>query len=132
MRKVFANLRAPKLLRNDNDGCFASHNFLDFASEWGFNHWTSIPSYFKSNGLAERFVRTVKTLWSKAKEKIESLLSYRTIPLSFGYSLAELMFGRALRSTLRKPPNRVVDYSQFEEIAKNRSQIASSKWDAKH
>ena len=63
---------------------------------------------------------------------MEAPLSYRTTPLSFGYSPAELMFGRDFRSPLGKPPNRVVDYSQFEETARNSSQMASSKWDAKH
>ena len=63
---------------------------------------------------------------------MESLLSYKTTPLSFGYSPSDLMFGRALRSTLGKQPNRVVHYSQFEETARNSSQIASFEWDAKH
>ena len=132
MKKVFANLGVPKLLRSDNGGCFASQEFLDFAREWGFDHRTSSSRYPQSNGLAERSVRTVKTLWSKTKDKMEALLSYRTTPLSFGHSPAELMFGRDLRSPLGKPPNRVVDYSQFEETARNSSRMASSKWDAKH
>ena len=59
-------------------------------------------------------------------------MSYRTTPLSFGYSPAELMFGRALKSTLGKPLNRVVDYPQFEETARNSCQKASSEWDFKH
>ena len=66
------------------------------------------------------------------KDKREALLSYGTTPLSFGYSPAELMFGRALRSLLGKLPNRVADYSQFEETARDSSRMASSKWDAKH
>ena len=92
----------------------------------------AVPDTPQSNGLAERSVRTVKTLWSKTKDKMEALLSYRATPLSFGHSLAELMFGRDLRSPLGKPPNRVVDYSQFEETARNSTRMDSSKWDAKH
>ena len=35
MKKVFANLGVPKLLRSDSGGCFASQEFLDFAREGG-------------------------------------------------------------------------------------------------
>ena len=68
IKKGFANLGVPKLLRSDNGGCFASHEFLDFAREWRFDHRTSSPRYPQSNGLTERSVRTVKTLWSKTKK----------------------------------------------------------------
>ena len=121
MKKVFANLGVPKLLRSDNGGCFASQVFLDLAREWGFDQQTSSFRHPQSNELAERSVRTAKTLWPKTKNKMEALLFYRTTLLSFGYSPAELMFGRALRSPLREPPNRVVAYSQFEETARNSS-----------
>ena len=127
MKKVFANLGVPKLLRSDSGGCFASQEFLDFAREGGFDYRTSSSRYPQSNGLAERSVRTVKTLRSKTKDKMEALLSYRTTLLSFGHFPAKLMFGHGLRSPLGKPPNRAVDYSQFEETARNSSRIASSK-----
>ena len=45
---------------------------------------------------------------------------------------AELMLGQALKSTLRKPLNRVIGYPQFKEKARSRCQKASSKWQAKH
>ena len=45
MKKVFANLEIPKLLRSDNGVCIASHKFLDFAREWGFDHRTSSSRY---------------------------------------------------------------------------------------
>ena len=53
-------------------------------------------------------------------------------PFVFGHSPAELMFGRDLKSTLGKPLNRVVDYPQFEETARNSCKRASSEWDVKH
>ena len=51
MKKVFANLEIPKLLRSDNGVCFASHKFLDFAREWGFDHQILSPRYPQSNRL---------------------------------------------------------------------------------
>ena len=45
MKKMFANLGVPKLLKSNNGGCFASQEFLDFAREWGFDHRTSSSRY---------------------------------------------------------------------------------------
>ena len=98
---------------------FASEEFLDFAKKWGFDLHTSSSRYSQSNGLAERSVRTVKTLWFKTKDKMEALLSYRTALLSFSYAPAELMFGQALRLMLGKPLDSAVDYPRFEETARS-------------
>ena len=35
IKKVFANLGVPKLLRSDNGECFSSQKVLDFARKWG-------------------------------------------------------------------------------------------------
>ena len=113
-------------------GVLQVKSFLTLQENGGSITGLAVPDTPQSNGLAERSVRTVKTLWSKTKDKMEALLSYRTTPLSFGYSPAELMFGHDLRSPVGKPPNRVVDYSQFEETARNSSRMARFKWDAKH
>ena len=126
IKKVFTSLGVLKLLRSKNSACFASWKFFNFTRVWGFNHRTSSSRYPHSNEQAERSVRTVKTLWSKTKNKMEALFSYRTTPLSFGYSPEGLMFGRALRLTLGKPLNRVVDYPQFEKTTRSSCQKASS------
>ena len=60
-----------------------SHEFKQFAKEWGFQHVTSSPEYADSNGGAERAVQTAKIILKKAagsKKEIdpfEALFKYR-------------------------------------------------------
>ena len=54
----------------------------------------------QSNGEAERAVRTVKSLWKKEKDTFLACLIYRATPLEIGYSPAELLMCRRLRTTL--------------------------------
>ena len=65
-----------------------------------FEHITSSPLYPQSNGEAEWAVRTVKSLWKKEKDPFLALLIYRATPLEIGYSPAELLMCRRLRTTL--------------------------------
>ena len=50
------------------------------------NHLTSSPHYPQSNGLAEKFVGTIKNLFHKAKEEGQypyaALMVYRNTPLN--------------------------------------------------
>ena len=112
MKKMLASLGTSKLLRSDNGWCFASQEFLDFSREWGFDHQTSSPRYPRSNGLAERSVRTANTLWSKTKDKMEALLYYKTTPLSFGYSPAEITF------SLRRPLGAAVKRNVYTSLGR--------------
>jgi hypothetical protein len=47
---------------------FGSHEFLEFAREWGVKITTSSPTYAQSNGQSERFVQTIKNMLKKADE----------------------------------------------------------------
>ena len=49
-------------------------------------------------------VQTVKKLLTKSKDPYQGLLSYHSAPLSNGYSLAELLMGRQLRSLIPTTP----------------------------
>ena len=51
---------------SDNGPQYTSSMFTKFASEWGFEHITSSPTYPQSNGLAERTVQTIKQLMKRA------------------------------------------------------------------
>ena len=104
MKSIFARNGIPYCVMSDNGPQFSADTFSSFAKEYGFTHYTSSPRYPQVNGEVERGVRTVKTLLKKAEENSEdpylALLAYRNTPLSCGYSPAQLIMCRTLRSTL--------------------------------
>ncbi|RXN35623.1 putative protein K02A2.6-like protein [Labeo rohita] len=107
LRKSFSNHGLPEMLVSDNATYFVSTEFKDFMNKNGIRHITSAPFHASSNGLAERAVQTFKTMMKKAGEgsvasKVARVLfSYRITPQSTtGISLAEMLLGRKLRSTL--------------------------------
>ena len=51
----------PEVIVSDNGSEFSSHEFAEFAREYGFKHTSSLPRYPQSNGLAERAVQTAIT-----------------------------------------------------------------------
>ena len=64
------------------------------ASTYGFNHVKSSPYYPQSNGLAERMVKTIKSLLQETLDTYLALLSYRATPLPWcQLSPAELVNG---------------------------------------
>ena len=87
-----------------NGSQFRSKEFKMFSNEYDFKHSTSSPTFPQSNGLAESCVKIVKNLLKKSKNDGSdfnlNLLVYRSSPLDFGKSPAELMFGRKIRSNL--------------------------------
>ena len=100
VKGIFARHGVPEEVVSDNGPQFSSRTFQNFSSEYGFEHITSSPLYPQSNGEAERAVRTVKSLWKKEKDPFLALLIYRATPLEIGYSPAELLMCRRLRTTL--------------------------------
>jgi hypothetical protein len=120
--KITTDNNSTVTLVSDNGPQFASKEFLAFSHEYGFSHITSSPGHASGNGEAERAVRTVKELLYAAKDPYIALLNYRSTPLANGYSPAELLMSRKLRTKLpvaphnlqAAPPN-IQDLQQKEE-----------------
>ena len=119
LKTMFARHGIPDELRSDNGPQYHSDEFAQFASDWGFRHTTSSPRYPKSNGQAERAVRTVKDILRKENDPAKALLAYRSTPLASGYSPAQLLMGRNIKSSVPTNPDQlmpqIVDRRNFKE-----------------
>ena len=100
LKTVFSRHGIPESLMSDNGPQFSSQEFYNFSKDYGFDHVTSSPNYPQANGEAERAVRTIKTLLSKNDDSLLALLAYCSTPLHNGYSPAELLMGRKLKTTV--------------------------------
>ena len=85
---------------SNNGSQFDCNSFRKFSKEYQFRHITSTLYYPKSNGEAERRVKTVKALLKKDDEPCLALLTYRSTPLSSRYSPAELLMNRKFRTNV--------------------------------
>ena len=131
LKSVFARMGVPRIIRSDNGAGFTSREMQQFVLKWGFTQTFSSPRYPQSNGMAERAVGTVKRLCSKTADKDGALLAYRSTPLRSGFSPNQLMFGRAVRSTVGKP-HVSVDYGLFEETEQRNREQTTAKWNNKY
>jgi len=109
LRGVFARFGHPFEIVSDNGPQFTSAEFQSFLSRSGIRHQMGAPFNPKTNGLAERMVRSAKESMEKMKNQPGSfyvklqrfLLSYRnTAHAKTGRSQAVVMFGRSLRTRL--------------------------------
>ena len=85
---------------SDNGPQYSAAVFKEFATQYGFTYTTSRPQFPQANGAAERAVRTIKDPLNKSDDPYLAILTYRFTPLENGYSPAELLMGRKLRTTI--------------------------------
>ncbi|XP_065176300.1 uncharacterized protein K02A2.6-like [Sycon ciliatum] len=123
--KLFAIHGVPEVLVSDNGPQFASAEFSAFATVMKVSHRTSSPRYPQSNGEAERAVQTVKRLLKTNDNLDDALLVYRSTPLANGFSPAELLFGRRLRTRL--PSTKEALRPGWPDIEALRKREAASK-----
>ncbi|UYV61429.1 K02A2.6-like [Cordylochernes scorpioides] len=104
-KSIFARHGIPETVVSDNGTQFgAAREFANFARQYGFQHVTSSPRFPQSNGMAEAGVKIAKLILKKNQDPSLGLLEYRSTPLENGYSPAELLMGRKLRTTLPIAP----------------------------
>lgn len=104
-------------LVTDNGPQFCSGEFEEFCSLNNINHMRTAPYHPQSNGLAERFVATLKGALAKNQNNSTStiakfLMNYRATPSDYTpncLSPAELLFGRRINLPLAAvlPPSPV-------------------------
>ena len=81
MKSVFSRNGIPHTVISNNGPQYDSVEMEQFALTYVFNHVTSSPYYPQSNGLAERMVKTIKSLIGKAPNIHLALCSYRATTL---------------------------------------------------
>lgn len=117
IKSTFARHGIPVTVVSDNGPQFSCKAFEDFGKTYGFTHVTSSPRYPQSNGEAERMVRTIKELFLKATDPFLALLAYRNTPGVSGYSPAQLLMGRSLRTRVPATAQSLVpDWPQVKEF----------------
>lgn len=103
LKSFFARHGTPEVVFSDNGPQFRKiqgSEFQKFAESWGFEHRTSSPRYPQSNGFVEVAVGIIKRSLKKTGDSYVALQAYRSTPLGNGYSPAELLMGRRLRTSL--------------------------------
>lgn len=124
-KPLLARYGAPRRMRSDNGPCFISREWKGLMEEYSIEHTTSSPHHHQSNGLAERGIETVKTLWRKEKDKLRALLAYRTTPLESLARPDELMMGRKIRNDvpcMDRRQNEETNFRQRDAALKERQQ----------
>lgn len=121
---IFSTFGLPQMIVSDNGPQLVSQEFKDYCKKQGILHVTSAPYHPRTNGLAERFVRTFKNRMSSTdgtpiKSRLqEFLFSYRNTPhTTTGKSPAQMMFGRQLNcvlSNIRPNKRRILQYKQVK------------------
>jgi len=109
LEDIFARFGYPRVIVSDNGPQFTSFQFKDYCKQLNMKHIRTFPYHPKSNGLAERTVRTFKSRYISSRQDkldLESrlnrfLLSYRSsVHTTTDYTPAELMFGRTINTKL--------------------------------
>ncbi|UYV72739.1 K02A2.6-like [Cordylochernes scorpioides] len=133
-KSIFARHGVPETVVSDNGTQFgAAREFANFARQYGFTHVTSSPRFPQSNGMAEAGVKIAKMILKKNLDPSLGLLEYRSTPLENGYSPAELLMGRKLRTTLPIAPEnlnpKLVDSQTLKRKEGRRRKDMKSRYD---
>ena len=104
-KQVFSEYGWPKTLISDNGPCYTVYVFTSVMNAFHVNHNTSSPYYQQTNGIAQKYVQIVKSLFYKSKEKgidlFKGLVIYHNTPLSGSLQLPmQILQNRCTRSDL--------------------------------
>jgi hypothetical protein len=137
-KTIFARHGAPEVVVSDNGPQFdpvKTSEFSRFAADYGFKHISSSPRYPQSNGFVEAAVKIVKLQLKKNADPYKALMEYRSTPLDNGYSPAELLVGRRIRTTLPMLPSKYNPKLADQKILKGKEDMRREKqknYDTRH
>ena len=93
-KQVFSAYGWPETLISDNGPCYTSQALTSVMQSYSVNYITSSQDYPQSNGLAEKYVQIVKSLFCKAKEEgkdvYKCLMIYQNIPLTSMFAVTDV------------------------------------------
>ena len=122
MKSIFARFGIPEKVISDNASYYTSDEFRLFSIDYGFTPTTSSPVHSAGNG-ADRAVQTIKGLMRGSEDPSVALLNYRATPLANGYSPAELLMSKKLKTKLPISPEhfnpKVVDLVNVKQYQEN-------------
>ena len=86
LKVIFSEYGWLDTIVSENGSCYTAEAFTKTMQEYRVNHINSSPHYPQSNGLVEKFVQTVKSLFYKATEEgadlYKALMIYQNTPLT--------------------------------------------------
>ncbi|UYV62474.1 LLGL1 [Cordylochernes scorpioides] len=139
LKSIFARHGTPETVRSDNGPQFQKvlgSEFSKFSKEWSFKHITSSPKFPQSNGFIEAIIKNIKQSFKKEEDCYLTLQAYRTMPLESGYSPAELLMGRRLRTSFPAIESslmpRYLDSEALQEREKRRVINQKRLYDKRH
>ncbi|XP_037505848.1 uncharacterized protein K02A2.6-like [Rhipicephalus sanguineus] len=131
LHELFCRFGFPETLVSDNGTQFTSADFQEYLQRVGTRHVRTAPYHPSSNGLAERFVQTLKAALRKSNRSTspsdiaDFLLAYRNTPqATTAEAPSVLLLRRRLRTRLdhvRPSVEDAVTHKQFREASRHRS-----------
>ena len=102
---IFSEYCWPETLISDHGPCYTADTFTSVMNAYHVSHITSSPYYPQSNGLAEKYVKIVKSVFYKGKEEgkdlFKCLMIYHNTPISGNLqSLMQILQSTRSRSDL--------------------------------
>lgn len=133
VKEFFSRFGICSVCRSDNGPQFQS-KFKQFSKDYKFKHVTSSPYFSQSNGTAEAAVKVAKMLLKKCDNIHEGLLNYRSTPLANGFSPAELMMGRKIKTLVPMLPS-LLETDNSKKVMEKDTQIKKKQmkhYDKRH